>query len=1326
MILNRKFLCELQKRLKVGNHRGVHLNAIPAKSRYKFDFTRLSQIGESLPKNFIQALLSELPLKFRMSWKERVPDLNLLTEDEQYKLVNITTAFNNLINQTEAIESEKGINTFGFGFPLLVRRDQLDNKLTVAPILIWSLKIRRTRELNTWEVCRAEDDPIYINEVLINHLAIDAKIQVPPIPSEMLEDGLISDEELIEVCFNFIKAINSTIDPDMKNILRRKLDNIIAIKDRNQYEKLISNSSNAIIDFGGLFSIFEVQTQNIIQDYDTYSELNELTIDLENQPLHEFQPISCIETDPSQQCILNSLETTRNILIQGPPGTGKSQTLTAILINALENAKRTIVVCEKRTALEVLHNALIAKGVGNNCILIRDIIKDRRNVVDSVRGRIDHSLPKNNAYHYTKDPLNNLLAKVNNIICRINSKHKHLDKKILGQKVWSDIVGEFLSAKRNIPKQTEIRFDEIPFKFTQSELIEIVEELRKGELLYTEYKKCLKFSFINEIKFIGTNPFVIEKNLKSDFEIYAKKIAALKVKEITVSQEYLTLRSKILTTHCEILSKIIDSIDEVFVECENLEEVLDESKYRKFLNICFSLFSKRMMVIKTQQNLRGLFADLANCISKSEFNFSIRTANTLKENYNNLKMLKSELSNIRFEIPFKVASEINDISFINYSKKDFDNIILTELKDEFAELSTKIMKDAWFKFEIDLTSLKKLYFSFESICDKWNKYFCANQDFFPLEFAWHKFYRELSSTNLRIVNKLLEKRKWVEIFIPNYLNNLLINNADFELQTDDDPHTVLAALLKDVEKEQLKYIQQLWSSKQIDITKAFEKKNVNFSVENLFNKKSGSKFKRNSLRQIVQFDPTLFTTFFPIILTSPDVCSNLFRGKRNFFDLVIFDEASQLRLEDNFPALLKGKQIIVAGDEHQMPPSNYFSKIFDGTVENEDDIEEGELIIDKDDQLLSCESLLEFAVELNFKKEYLDFHYRSKHPYLIEFSNFAFYDQRLKPLPNSHDYIPIKYIQANGIFSDYTNEKEADLVLSILENDIKIGIGGTYPSVGIATFNITQRDLITTRLNEIKLNPKLGEFSSKIHELEKNGLFIKNLENIQGEERDIIIISTTYGTNKAGEFFQRFGPINHSKGYKLLNVIITRAKFMIFVCSSIPESTFLNYKQTLLIEGANNRKAVFYAYLAYCKAVSENNNELRLAVLTALSENRFNTSNSNLINNSLESPFEEEVYQILVNHFDENRLIPQYPFAGFRIDIVYDSKKIGVPKIAIECDGAKYHSSREAYLYDRHRQKILESHGFVFHRIWSTNWWRNDKMEAEKLINFIRKTETQH
>ena len=727
--------------------------------------------------------------------------------------------------------------------------------------------------------------------------------------------------------------------------------------------------------------------------------------------------------------------------------------------------------------------------------------------------------------------------------------------------------------------------------------------------------------------------------------------------------------------------------------------------------------------------LSSLFQHLTKELNESkDIKLNYTFVKSFLENKDVLSEIKAKLELILLEFDSKIQNEFQQIGLLKANPNEIEIQSLPILQEKLIALSEKIKNDSWTVDEVKFTEFYRFILDVETLIRNKNDYFKAEKDLFTIEFRWFQFYNGLSEANKTIVNELKPKGNWRKSLLIFYLNSMLVNSANLDLPTNDEEHTELDKTLSGVEKEQLKFVKEFWFSKQIDKTREFEQRNSNLSVENLYNKRSSSKYKRLSLRQIVQYDPVLFTSFFPIILTSPDVCCNLFKGMNGFFDIVMFDEASQLRLEDNLPAILKGKQVIIAGDEHQMPPSNYFSKVFDGTFEDEDDIdEEDEIIVDKDNLLLSCESLLDFGSELNFEKNHLDFHYRSRHPYLIDFSNYAFYNQRLKPLPNDFEYTPIKYIQVNGTFSDYINDAEAEMVLSILEKNINRLPNGEFPTIGIATFNIAQRNHIKSKIIERQKFTKYEEFNAKIQELENNGMFIKNLENIQGDERDVIILSTTYGPGKDGKFAQRFGPINHSKGYKLLNVIISRSKYKIYVCSSVPEQVFMNFKEFLVTEGSNNKRAVFYAYLAYSKAISEGNNDARLAILDTLSENSSKSTSFNLDSfGELESPFEEEVYQRLVDELGETNLIPQLKVSEFRIDIVYDPKIVGIPKIAIECDGAKYHSSREAYLYDRYRQKILESHGFVFHRIWSTNWWRNPQKETKLLIEFIKNIESKN
>lgn len=1618
MEVTRKLIEELQNRLKVGNRRGVHLNAIPSNSRYKFDLNRLSYINKDIPNDFVEKLLSENPLKFKITWKDNVPDLNELFEDDQVKLVKITKSFENLINQTEAIESEKGINTFGFGFPILARRDQKDNKLTVSPVLIWSLRIKRTREFNTWEIVRDEDDPVYLNEVLINHLESDSQITIDPISPEFLDDGLIDKEELIQICYKLLTSINSKNSPDLKNILREKLEDIKEIPTKKHFENLPITSNNSFIDFSGLFSIFEVQKQNIIQDYDKLLDLDGYKIDLEEMENHHFQPISSIETDPSQQGILHALETSRNILIQGPPGTGKSQSLTAILVNALENHKKTIVVCEKRTALEVLYNSLQEKGLGRHSVLIKDIVKDRRLAIDSVRDRVDYSGSRRNSTWNTN--LAYSIEKSKKLIDSINNKHIKVGKKLAGDRNWTQTVGVLLSNLKKVKEHYNLNLDKKLFEYSSDELNGLLETLREGQSLYVDYAKYVNLSFLNTSKFTGENPFLVERTIKDTFDEYQEILSGIEILIKTYKEEYLDLRAKEVEgefdeiknhkSHVESeyanlidflkksekkyievrseeiniqienvkvpLGKLIDlyqsfskfilerkseytnirqneieaqwdKINKIQFEIEKLfdensqntlfyqddkklsfttkiksifssatKSILRDSKqieldlkklieisntcpdfptlkntattrekedlFRSFKKQCEKLYENKYEQISSefdnfnfeeffsqsideidvleqlerQSSTSNISSEVKKYFYDTESDFgeflylnkeytdtlnskilssrdlnSIEMSGTIdsqKEDFKNyseylgrkseelneiaihefngffpdlekdlieIKLSKSNLTsafgksshkifkdcilemqsgivsfekdvNEAYQKVFQVIKGSNDLkefdkyestdarfgqiirvedlldkdlrdfklnvhkeleksNFLSSVPEKYSNKTLSDGLDKIISLSDKIIKDNWVDFPRHRSNSNELIERFESILKKYKSYIDHEEDVFSVEFKWYKFFNDQNSYSKKVIEEVNDKKDWRKVFLAFYLDSLLTENADMHLPTDEKDYHELDKALSEFGKKQVDYIHHYWDTQQKKARMRFERENPNLSIENLYNKRKSHNHQKLSLRQVIKYDLDLFTDFFPIILTTPDVCSNMFQEKHKYFDIVLFDEASQLKLEDNLPALLKGKQIVIAGDEHQMPPSNYFSKIFDGSIDDEDEVEDEEkVVIDRDNILLSCESLLDFATELKFDKRFLDFHYRSRHPYLIDFSNHAFYNQRLIPLPNSFDYTPIKHIQVNGSYSGHTNEREADAVLSIIENNIHRLPSGKYPSIGIATFNIAQRNLIKSRILDRRKFEKYKEFNDKIQELEEAGLFVKNLENIQGDERDVIILSTTYGINQEGKFSQRFGPINHQKGYKLLNVIITRAKYKIYVCTSIPEKVYLNYKELLITEGANNRRSVFFAYLAYTKAISDKNHEARKAILADLAENSNIEKSTYSYNPALESPFEEEVYEELTLHFDESKIIPQLQFAGFRIDLVYDPQHDGLPKIAIECDGATYHSSREAYLYDRHRQKILENHGFVFHRIWSTNWWRNPKREAQHLIDFIKSIES--
>lgn len=1322
-----------QNKLKTGNRRGVHLNAIPGNSRYKLDLAQLSEIHKSLPEHFIVNLLTQKNVSFKFSIHDQMVEedsadssrrtLSFEEDKEETQEVEneesptgaellkdetkdknkekLSRSLENLIFQNEVIYSEKGVNSLGFGFPILIRKDVSDGQISASPLLIWSINIKPTNEMNTWEISRAEDDPIYLNEVLINHLQSDSGVILDQLSEEILADGKIDKPELFNICETILSQLKVTQNLDF---IMNNYAEIPAIKTKAVYETLLPKKGDAFIIKSGIFSIFEVQKQNIINDYEV---LKSNFKPLEDPAKLPFQSITSIETDPSQQGILESLKSQNKILIQGPPGTGKSQTLTAVLVNALENKQKTIVVCEKQTALEVLYNALHKMGYGRYCTMIKDSISDRKLVVNAVRNLIDPADFKKPMQLYSAQSLNDQIAEISGHQKNVNAVHRLLNTELLPEKNWSEIVGNLLEFKES--NETLDLQDSI-FSFSKEEFTEIEILLNEGESLFKEYEPFIASSFLNTEKLIQENFLSSLQNLDQSFEGYQKSWEEVQqlIREFQPvyvekkKQEFGQNLQKLtsLINETEIMTSTLTSHSDEF-----LPEVTEGFFYK--LGALFSSTKKRK--IKNQKRLTAISSSIKE-ISLNPLFPIIEISGNLWNNKNEILNYrqKSELAQTQFL--FNIEKNYESLDYLNLFDPAISGRETEAISQKIQNLKKSILNDRWIRntdfgntYPQTKEYLNNLFSTYSEL---------RNHPSNPLlaEYNWFSFHHNLSTFQKDLLEKLYPLQNWKSSFLTAYFSILLKYHSDEKLNFNEQQYAEIIKKLKIFGFTQKSFIEQFWNTAQQEAVKNFEKNNKDITVANLYNKRSSINHTRLTLRQIAQKDTDLFTNFFPIILTTPDVCSNLFQNKNFYFDNVVFDEASQLKLEDNLPALLKGKNIIIAGDEHQMPPSNYFSKVFDGSVDDEYELEGENEIITYKNAMLNIESLLDFAMENNFEKNHLDFHYRSRHPYLIDFSNHAFYNSRLKPLPTQTQNKPIEFFQVDGIFDDHINTEEADKVLEILAT-IEPNKDGKYPSVGIATFNITQRNYIKRKIvHQINL-PENELFKEKIQGLEEAGMFIKNLENIQGDERDIIIISTTYGRKPSGKFVQSFGPVNHSKGYKLLNVIITRAKEKIYICNSIPEEFFMNYKDAIEQEGANNRKAVFYAYLAYCKAVSDENETQRTEVLNVLDIYGHKASTEK---DAETTSFINQIEEHLKEKFPDLKISKNHHFGGYILDLLIE--KADHRSIIVECMSKEKYDGELGYLEDLHKAKILQNSGFEYVRIWSQNCWQNLDSEMQKIV----------
>ncbi|ODS31712.1 MAG: hypothetical protein SCARUB_03175 [Candidatus Scalindua rubra] len=423
---------------------------------------------------------------------------------------------------------------------------------------------------------------------------------------------------------------------------------------------------------------------------------------------------------------------------------------------------------------------------------------------------------------------------------------------------------------------------------------------------------------------------------------------------------------------------------------------------------------------------------------------------------------------------------------------------------------------------------------------------------------------------------------------------------------------------------------------------------------------------------------------------SPTAVAQYLKREGTPFDVVIIDEASQMRPEDAISALARAKKAVIVGDTKQLPPTPFFQNETGG-YDEEEELDVGDV-----------ESILDMSLNRFEQKRKLLWHYRSKNEQLISFSNRYFYDNSLQtfPSPTTKPGIISNYIKT--FYKTKINDAEANALLEglirFMQNNIRNNENNNgAKSCMVVTMNSDQREHLKDKLRlKSRETPIIKDYESSWSETSEP-FEIKSLELVQGDERDVIFISTVFGPNEeSGIVKQTFGPINSKTGHRRLNVLFTRAKYNIYLYTSM--------KANDIQEGPLGRN-ILKKYLEYAE--------------TRRLESGEETGRG------FDSEFERWVYgKLFANGYE---VVPQVGVGEgknkYRIDLGVKHPSFGAGYLlGIECDGATYHSSCAARDRDRIRQEILESFGWRIYRIWSTDWFEDPQHEYQKLVEYIDKT----
>lgn len=1329
-LLNPTALNFLLQKLKIGNLRVSNLNCLPGRSSNRLGLQNFDELMTSYSSEFLNSLLTSSNFTLKLTITDKLPE-NILEDSEEAKsfkkLQGITRRrLNNITYDLKNEFQEYGTKSLGFGYPIVLLRDPNDQKkLIAAPLIIWYLDlVKDGTNAHTWKLTKGENNPIIFNDIFFNYLKEAFGLNFDDFKSQqesILEDGKIDESELNKLIEMFMKKMNES------NHLKVSLSENIPLQtlnDKEQANELLDKNKVKIIN-NGVFSFYRTYKQNIINDL---SSLIKQLSDLDFSPIEENYSndfFSAVNTDPSQSILLESIGSERNVLVQGPPGTGKSQSITAIVTNALKNEAKCLIVCEKKTAMDVIYNNLHKLGLGDFAVVIDDPIMDRHKVVKSIRDKYENMSMYMKSFNRTNIDSQN--QKYKELVDILKNHHREKNIPVINKNNRKDLISRMLediSDEHNPLEEVSIenfKLDSDEYnqlKSTINELISNAKFLRNNStilllskhILDHEYKESRNKVSTDIQDLINISTLLNSQYVKDEF---LNQVAQLCTKDINnIKNILLGIKSEFDTLGQKIQTQLLKTTPEV-TQTEKLLSIISTDK-KRLIAFKESFGSKLNQVKEISSKNPFIFLNIPQSSSNALFSKIINDLNKDIEYTSDEKLITHIYA--KEELDFRLTKE-NFFKSSNWEKlliniNKYNEILKNSYINDFEKLPINISEPIENIVE-KVQENEKLLKQLSTTLDYFHDYY------YLLKFISEKDLQTVSILEVLIKNPTFD---WLSIFERWYIQTILKNKPAKGILKTDNQILELLNIRKEVKQIYSEIINNYWSRKSYE---SFTANRGGIQFKSLYNLKGKTGERRNSLKTILDFDFANFTNIYPVILTNPNTASTILPMRPGIFDVVIFDEASQLKIEDTITSLIRGSHRVISGDKHQMPPSSYFigevdiddesednnnekSPDYDPALESAKKILKNQLI-----NLVTSESLLEFAEQANFKEVYLDIHYRSRHPDLIEFSNKAFYNSRLLPVPQKDEYIPINFWQENGTYNseDNTNHKEAEKIIELIKAEYKSNPENT---IGVATLNLKQRNYVLDMITNTGLEDK--DFAEMMNHLETKGFFVKNLENIQGDERDVIIISTTFGKTEEGDFIQNFGPLNRKGGYRLLNVIVTRAKKKLHLITSIPESSYMSFSELIPKQG-NDGKAIFYAYIAYAKSISEGVKELKDKVLRIVAnKNIYDKENNDL--ELTESPFEEEIYQKIVKFVPADKVHLQEKLGGFRIDMTIDTKVPG-KKIAIECDGATYHGSEEDYQWDMFRQEYLEQFGYVFHRIWSENWWEDASSEMRKLVQFV-------
>ncbi len=1058
-------------------------------------------------------------------------------------------------------------------------------------------------------------------------------------------------------------------------------------------------------------------------------------------PAHELFQV--IDADSSQVLAMLEARAGKNLVIQGPPGTGKSQTITNLIADAIGQGKKVLFVAEKLAALEVVKRRLDATGLGEACLELhshkankKDLSQELMRILELGKPHLQQLQQEVALLEPTRNELNDYAHAINTPIAA-SGLTAHA------------VIGHLLQLAGPVAQASLPKFPPEQFAgWNQEHMI-------RAEAFSDRMQARLKvIGTPRELLFWGCKLTVLlPAGQQALVELLQQCLHTITTLQRSGEEtalyftmhtpldrrqaQQLVMMADLASRHPDLAGMNIRS-EAWLLNQQDVQELLDTGRRLSELHAQYAAVllpeAWEQHVLEIRQNLIA-YGD-------KWYRFTIGAYN---------KTIKQLAAICKGPLPKDTADRLRYVDDILEVKR------LTLLLKEHDPLARDLFGHRWQQLRSDwpllgsaYTYLKEVYrqVTGEGCPRDILAYLEKNEDPAPAK----KYFTELVTRLLahqQAITSLLKTLRFDEpVGFPQkgllqqpFTEQSLLLDAWLLRHAEIHPVITWNTLVETAREEGLEFLPQTaesWPEASRFMTAALQKSWYEFLLAqaltrypslrrfqrdsheelvqqfrkldllnfrynrgraafrhweqvprseaggqvNILRKEFNKKARLKPIRKVMEEAGLAIQAIKPVFMMSPLSIANFLPPGSVEFDLVIFDEASQVRPVDALGAILRGKQLIVVGDTKQLPPTSFFDSL---TRETDDE----------DNVTADMQSILGMCQSQGLLPRMLRWHYRSRHESLITLSNHEFYENKLIifPSPGSRHRMGLVYHHLAGTVYDRgktrTNPKEAELVADAV---IEHARNSAQLSLGVVAFSTAQRQAIQDALELRRRQFPEVEAYFKSHPHEP--FFVKNLENVQGDERDVIFISIGYGRSEEGHVAMSFGPLNNEGGERRLNVLITRAKLRCEVFTNIT-SDDIDLSRTKSY-GIRTLKS----FLHFAQ-----HGKLYLPEETGL---------------PAESPFEENVYDQLTKLGYTVR--KQVGSQGFFIDLaIVDPVHPGRFILGIECDGASYHSARSARDRDRLRQQVLENIGWKIHRIWSTDWFRNPEEELKRVVAAIEK-----